>query len=248
MKNKIQILMLFFVVLIQAQQNITLPAPVNDEVSGAFEIQNGNCVSNYPANGTNIGATISVVPVTSCDILRKDTWFFVLVPPSGTLTIETSQADSNSIYDTVIAVYSIISSTLVLVECNDDLDALSGFSRIELTGRQDGEKLYVSVWRFGDSGIGNFKVSAFDASILSSVSNDAFKLNITPNPTTSLLTISGLQKDFDYEIYNVIGQKITTAKIIQTQPSIDVSNLANGTYVLKIRNEKQNTTHRFIKI
>lgn len=248
MKKQIQIFMLFFVVLIQAQQNRSLLAPINDEGFGAIELQNGNTISNFPSTGTNISATISAVPVSVCDQLRKDTWFSVLIPTSGNLTIETSQADSNSIYDTVMSVYSGSLSNLVLVDCNDDLDGLSGFSRVILSGRTVGEKLYVSVWRFGDQGIGDFKVSAFDSSILSTSANNLDQVAVFPNPTTSFLNFSGLREDFNLEIYNLLGQKTLTTNVTQARASIDVSNFESGTYVLKLKNENTTSTLKFNKL
>ena len=248
MKKQIQIIMLFFVVLIQAQQNRSMLAPINDEGVGAIEIQNGNVISNYPVVGTNISATVSNVPVSGCDELRKDTWFSVLIPASGTLTIETSQADSNSIYDTVMSVYSGSLSSLVLVDCNDDLDGLSGFSRVVLSGRPVGEKLYISVWRFGDSGIGDFKVSAFDSSILSTATNTEVRVAVFPNPTSSILNFSHLDKEFKVEIYNLLGQRTLNTFVNQSQPTIDVSGFESGTYVLKMSNDETNSALKFTKL
>ena len=248
MKKQIQIFMLLFVALIQAQQNKVLLAPVNDELPGAIEIQIGNNLTNYPANGTNVNATVTAVPVSVCDVLGKDTWFSVLIPASGNLTIETSQADANSIYDTVMSVYSGTLSNPTLIGCNDDLDGLSGFSRMVLSGRAPGEKLYVSVWRFGDSTFGDFKVSAFDSSILSVVDNKFEQFTIYPNPATSILNFSGVIGFVDVTIYNLIGQKAGDFKISQSEPLLNISDLASGTYFVKCLSENSSTTLKFMKI
>ena len=247
MKKQLYILTLFFTFVIQAQINKVSSVPINDEVSGAIDLTNGNSLTSYMVNGTNIEATTSVVPVSTCDELRRDTWFSVIIPASGNLTIETSQADSNSIYDTVMSIYSGSISSLTLVDCNDDLDGVSGFSRIVLSGRTESEKLYVSVWRFGDSTIGDFKVSAFDSSILVSPSFKFSTISLFPNPTTNALTFTNLNSDFDLEIYNLLGQKVVSSKILQSQPFFDVSKFKNGTYILQIKNETENVKLKFIK-
>lgn len=248
MKKQIHILMLFFVVFVQAQQARVLLAPVNDENVGAIDIQNGNSISTYPLVGTNISATISNVPVSPCDLLRSDTWFTVIIPPSGSLTIETSQADTNSIFDTVMSVFSGTPSNLIYVDCNDDLDGLSGFSRVSLIGRIPGEKFYVSVWRFGDSSIGDFKVSAFDASILSTNQNTTEAITVFPNPATTTINFSGLKESFNCSVYNLVGQQVFASKTDIAQPSIDISAFESGTYFLKLNNENTSFTFKFLKL
>ena len=248
MIKQIQIVMLLFVTLTQAQHNKTTLAPVNDELPGAIDIQNGNVIGNYPVNGTNINATVTVVPVSGCDMLRKDTWFSVLIPPSGNLTIETSQADSNSIYDTVMSVYSGSLSSLTLIDCNDDLDGLSGFSRVTVSGRSEGEKLYVSVWRFADATFGDFKVSAFDASILNTATNAIEPFSIFPNPVASILNFSGIVDETEVTLYNVLGQKTKSFKITAAQPVINISDLETGTYYLKLSSENATAMLKLMKI
>ena len=248
MKKQIHILMLFFIVFVQAQQARVLLAPVNDENIGAIDIQNGNSITNYPLVGTNISATISNVPVSPCDLLRSDTWFTVTIPASCSLTIETSQADTNSIFDTVMSVFRGTPSNLIYVDCNDDLDGLSGFSRVSFTGRTPGEKLYVSVWRFGDSSIGNFKISAFDASILSTNQNENEAIAVFPNPATTTLNFSGLKESFVCSVYNMIGQQVSTSKTDIVHSSIDISSFESGTYFLKLNNENSSFTFKFLKL
>lgn len=248
MKKQIHILMLFFVVFMQAQQARVVLAPVNDESLGAIDLQNGNSIGNYPVVGTNISATISNVPLSVCDALRKDTWFTVIIPSSGSLTIETSQADSNSIFDTVMAVYSGIPANLIYVDCNDDLDSLSGFSKVSVSGRSPGEKLYVSVWRFGDSGIGDFKVSAFDGSILSTNQNNIESVSLYPNPATTTLNFSALKESYNCAVYNLLGQQVFVSKIDVSHPFIDIALLENGTYFLKLNNENSSMSFKFLKL
>ena len=68
--------------------------------------------------------------------------------------------------------------------------------------------------------------------------NDEFlEINITvyPNPTTGLVNIksSGLVNDLKYEVYNVLGQTLL-AKKLQNNQSINLSNLPNDIYFVKI--------------
>ena len=68
-------------------------------------------------------------------------------------------------------------------------------------------------------------------------------LKVYPNPASDYITIYGLKKDKNYEIYNLIGQQIRKGTI-SNKEKIDVQNLIKGIYLLKFENEN---TIKFIK-
>ena len=121
---------------------------------------------------TNLGATLSseLPNPTTCGALNfatvgKDVWYSVVVPASGSITIETAAPVTGTI-DTVITVYSgTCSTTLVQVGCNDDIaTGTNNYSRISLTGQIAGDVLLARV--FGYNGAqGRFKISAYDGSL-----------------------------------------------------------------------------------
>jgi uncharacterized protein (DUF1810 family) len=59
--------------------------------------------------------------------------------------------------------------------------------------------------------------------------------NIYPNPTSSYIHISGLEKAENYFIYNILVAKIKTGTI-DNQQTIDVQNVAKRLYLLKFEN------------
>jgi len=69
------------------------------------------------------------------------------------------------------------------------------------------------------------------------------EINIYPNPVQNIVNIeiiSQKTKYFDIEIYNIQG-KLIFMKQYKTSPlSIDISNLSNGIYMLKIKDENGN--------
>lgn len=71
-------------------------------------------------------------------------------------------------------------------------------------------------------------------------------ISIFPNPTTSTITIKGIQQNYDVEIYNIIGQKIIEKAITPESNMINVSNLSNGAYILKLKN--YDGAMKFIKL
>ena len=69
-------------------------------------------------------------------------------------------------------------------------------------------------------------------------------IQVYPNPTSTSITISGLQDSDFYEIQDGFGRIVLRAT---TQDTFDVSQLSNGIYSLVIRNENRLKTVRFIK-
>ena len=58
-------------------------------------------------------------------------------------------------------------------------------------------------------------------------------VNVYPNPTTGIVTISGLTEVINISVYNLNGRVVQT---FSTMDSIDISDLAKGIYVLKADN------------
>ncbi|QXP61884.1 T9SS type A sorting domain-containing protein [Olleya sp. HaHaR_3_96] len=69
------------------------------------------------------------------------------------------------------------------------------------------------------------------------------KTNSYPNLATELITISGLTKTVNYQIYNVLGAKVSNGFTANTN-TINIQNLTNGLYMLKLDNKH---TFKFIK-
>jgi CubicO group peptidase (beta-lactamase class C family) len=70
-------------------------------------------------------------------------------------------------------------------------------------------------------------------------------INIYPNPSFSLLNITGINKtDFSVEIYNSIGKR--QIEILNSE-IVDISSLSNGVYFIKITFENKSKILRFSK-
>lgn len=63
------------------------------------------------------------------------------------------------------------------------------------------------------------------------------KFNVYPNPTHSIITIATEQTDIKVKLFNALGQQV-----IATQSNtIDMSNMANGIYIIQIQSENGET-------
>ena len=75
---------------------------------------------------------------------------------------------------------------------------------------------------------------------------DNYKINIYPNPVSNILNIKTNSNIINnhYVIFDVLGQAILNGEINNNDSVIDVNNLVNGLYLIKIGD---NITHKFIK-
>jgi len=92
-----------------------------------------------------------------------DHWFFVTIPSSGNLIIETTDVEGSNVFDKVLQVYSGECDNLEIIECDDDGGVFNN-SFVELIGRTPGEVIYFEVIEYGSNSIGEFGVCAYDAS------------------------------------------------------------------------------------
>jgi subtilisin family serine protease len=83
-----------------------------------------------------------------------------------------------------------------------------------------------------------------------SVNNfDEKSLHIYPNPVKHFFTILNTQdhsKEYNVHIYDILGNKLIEKSALYSN-RIDVSNLKKGVYLLKLQNENQEKTIKFIK-
>lgn len=59
-------------------------------------------------------------------------------------------------------------------------------------------------------------------------------LNIYPNPTNGRVFIDGQQKLLKYQVYNIIGHRVKEVQVNATLKVLNVSDLENGIYILKL--------------
>lgn len=70
------------------------------------------------------------------------------------------------------------------------------------------------------------------------LNNDEFAINqnkikLHPNPSSDFIKISGLNKNENFSIYNLLGEKIING-VIGTNEAIDISNFSDGLYFMKL--------------
>jgi len=82
--------------------------------------------------------------------------------------------------------------------------------------------------------------------------NDLFqerKFTISPNPSKNKLNIKlpKSSQKMTLEVFDVLGKRVHKSVITQLESSIDVSSWKTGVYLVKVSNDKESQTKRFIK-
>jgi PKD repeat protein len=75
---------------------------------------------------------------------------------------------------------------------------------------------------------------------VNSVHNNSSPVQIYPNPTNGTFTIAGLANDEVVEIYNYLGQKITNTVTDNSPLHLNLSNDADGVYLIRVLSREGN--------
>jgi hypothetical protein len=226
------------------------PVPANDECSSATALTVGGTYAAQLTDGTTLGATDSTqaAPTTCFGFDGGDVWYSVVVPASGSLTIETGDSTTGATgLDTVITIYSGDCAVLTQVDCDDDGASTGSYSFKSLTNLTPGATLYIRVYEYNNDNTGGFGISAYDAS-LSNGSFDNANFTFYPNPVKNVLNLSYNQEITSVEVFNMVGQKVSSNNLNATLGQVDMSQLPNGIYLVKVATaNNQSKTIRVIK-
>jgi len=87
-----------------------------------------------------------------------------------------------------------------------------------------------TIWEF----FSKYDINGF----LSSTADDASltSVNVYPNPTTGVINIESFSIQ-DFKVFNILGNEVLSSKLNSGIQSIDLSNLDEGLYFLKTRNQ-----------
>jgi len=106
--------------------------------------------------------------------------------------------------------------------------------------------LYVVIGGVKDEVHSTPACAVFTASSTSSISDvDNLKgAVIYPNPVRDNLKIDNLEENTTIEIYSITGQRVRTVTSAMGSIEIDMNNLSNGIYVVKMQNGKNTRTEK----
>ncbi|MDR3023035.1 T9SS type A sorting domain-containing protein [Chryseobacterium sp.] len=209
--------------------------PSNNNCTDAIALPLGADFTSGAITTSNVAATTDGSAPTCNSDSAGNVWFKVIVPASGKLTVETGEVTGSLFDDSTITIYSGNCGSLTEIGCNDD-NSQDHFSTVSLTGQTPGATLYISVWKYSSStDSGEFKVSAYDNSLLSTheVLNSKNTVTVFPNPFSDTISISDISKVKSVSVLDASGK---TVKVIE-KPSyhIYLNDLKSGLYFMTLK-------------
>lgn len=234
---------------------LTVSPISNDNCSGALPITPGGTFDDFPLNGSVLNATTSTVAIPVCPTIapggNSDVWYSVVIPASGSITIETKVPTANPIGDSVLVVFSgTCAGPLNPLGCNDDNPLGGLYSIVTLTGQAPLSVVYVGVWKYGTTApnatTNAFRIAAYDAS-LATTNFDGSNFVAYPNPVKDILTISNAQNIDNVQVINLLGQEVLTKTMNSNEGQIDMSGLSQGAYLVRVTSENKVKTIKVIK-
>ena len=214
------------------------PAVANQDCGTSLPV----LVNGLDNNSDNSFGTVSSAQPT-CDLFGsiQDVWFSFEAPASGLVTCQVTPTTMTSANFTI---YSGTCGALTQLTgaCNANLTVATSES---LTGLMAGTTYYVQVWsnsseqgtfvlRLSDDGLGN---EGFDNS----------NFSYYPNPVKNSLNLSYNQEISTVEVFNLLGQKVSSNAINANTAQIEMSNLSKGAYIVRVTSDNQVKTIKVIK-
>jgi hypothetical protein len=205
-------------------------------VDFGIEIGNGIDCTGYEGDDESDAILVPSLPYTSTGdnsfcyandnyVYASPDVYYRLNPTPLMQSITVSLCGSS--FDTFL---SVIDPSGNVIAFNDDADGCGTSSA--LTFDTDGlGQVYVIVEGWGNES-GEFEI-AINANYLDLNELNSSSFSLVPNPASSEISLTGYSGDI--EIVNLSGQSVIKTNILSGQP-IDVSNLSNGAYVVKLLN------------
>ncbi len=139
---------------------VAFAQPGNDNPCGAEVITpNASCVY---ATWSNVAATATAgVPAPACaNYVGGDVWFQLIVPPGGSVIVNTDVVGGSALTDGGMAFYTAASCAgpFTLAGCDDDTGP-GLMSQLSFTGAV-GSTLWIRVWEYGNDAFGAFNICA----------------------------------------------------------------------------------------
>ncbi len=203
---------------------------------------------------TNTYVAYNVLPCT--DVTSGETYkisFWVKSNTSGTLTINGQYGVATGLTQDAAGMTTVLMANKPIV-ANAQAAAWTKDS-INFVATTTGTRYFALI----GGGIITNTVSSqinvrFDDIMISKVSGaSAIKNNslndlvsLYPNPTNGTLNINNLEANSTIEIFNVIGEKVLFSNLLKGNNTVDLSNLSNGSYFVKLNSNNQIITKKVI--
>jgi len=221
--------------------------PANDEAVNSFPIlvepMGSGCATTTLMYNTYATDSSPINGTPACGNYQGgDLWYHFVVPATGAIVIHRSQ-DGNwghlsyAIYDSPTDTTEMLCGT---INMGNSVSSL-------IEGLPPGDTVGLRVWEWGNNDFGAESICIEEVEASGIADNVIEGFSMYPNPVNNVLNISTTNTINQIHIYNLLGQEVLFDSPNRTQTKINLSNLSNGSYVVKIQAGKQVGAYRLIK-
>jgi hypothetical protein len=213
------------------------PVTTNDECSNAMGLTLGSTVVG--ANNLCSSASLDVAyPACGNQFLTYfDSWYWFDSANSTDFTISLANATGTNGY----ALYSGSCGNLSMVTgaCTTTGGTLA------VTGLTAGTTYFLRVFSTTTNTRGSYDLTVSETLGNGSFDNGSF--TYYPNPVKNVLNLTYNKAISNIEVFNMLGQKVSSNKFNANEAQVDMSHLSDGAYMVKVTSEGQVKTIKVIK-
>ncbi len=220
----------------------------NDFNSNAFdlEVQPENAASYVETFANNVGATESPNPPTVYNFNGGDVWFKFTAPANGQLAV----VHSDTAGDWSSFAFAIYDNYNQAPDA-DGIIYITGYSApytpVIINGLTAGTTYYLRAWDYGND---NFGVSPFylrEDTTVGINDHESLSFKYYPNPATDFINVTDNSNIHEISIVNLMGQEVKKATPESREVSLNIANLKQGIYLMKVRVGDKTSIVKIIK-
>jgi hypothetical protein len=208
-----------------------------------WAIEDANADANtWGLSANGVGGTGALTYGYSATVNADDWAFSTCLDLVGgtTYTVQLDYAVANADYAEKLDVYygnAQASASMTLIE---DLGSLTNIEFMtgsyDFTPTTDGT-YYVGIHCYSDMNMYNLYVDNFSIDFSTNVEKEvASAISVFPNPANNIITIANAE-NANITIINMVGAVVSTVDNASANQTIDISELANGTYFVRVNSE-----------
>jgi hypothetical protein len=129
-------------------------------------------------------------------------------------------------------------------------DSANGGESVDVTGLTGGTTYYIQVWNDGAAVPSQRAEGTFTIAVSETLSTNSFDINgfeYFPNPVVDKLALRAQNNIQGVSIYNILGQEVIREIPNAVSSDIDMSELNNGAYFVKVTINDKTETIKIIK-
>ena len=193
------------------------------------------------------------VPLPPPSVHIHDAYFKVVNTNSKDLLLNDTIFVSVLLNDSVFDARSFVLSSGLEKDSTTDLlwGKLDIITKFIKSGETNSLCVLVASATFNEvwEAVGKTYCASFTATVAGGGSNivdidNLANISIYPNPVGDNLKIDNLEENTTIDIYSITGQRVQSVSSAMGSIEIDMSNLSNGMYIVKLQNEKNTRTEK----